>query len=54
MNDFGAILHDTPLVDPATPVLLPGERELRRMAQARETGFYVDSESVARLRQMLA
>lgn len=53
MTDFSDILHETPPVDSATPVLLPGERELTRMAKARETGLYVDGQTLAQLRQMV-
>ncbi len=39
MNDFAAILHDSPPADPAHPVIVPGEIELRRMARQRQEGI---------------
>ena len=42
MNDFAAILHDSPPADPAAPVLLPGEIELGKMARQRRDGIAID------------
>lgn len=54
MDDFGDILHSTPPVDADAPVMLPGERELKRMARARDEGFHVDADTMARLREMVS
>lgn len=47
MNDFAAILHDSPPADPAAPVLVPGEIELARMAKQRREGIDIDSKVLA-------
>ena len=39
MADFRAILHASPPADPATPVVVPGEIELARMARLRAEGI---------------
>jgi LDH2 family malate/lactate/ureidoglycolate dehydrogenase len=54
MDDFGDILHSTPPVDAEAPVMVPGERELKRMAHARDNGFFVDADTMARLREMVS
>jgi LDH2 family malate/lactate/ureidoglycolate dehydrogenase len=38
VEDFVAILHDTPAVDPAQPVLLPGEPEMANYHRQRRDG----------------
>lgn len=43
MRDFAAILHASPPVDPAAPVLLPGEREVARLKAQRAGGIAVDA-----------
>ena len=43
-----------PPIDPARPVLLPGEVEFRRMSQRREAGVPVSRETVEGLRQLAA
>ncbi len=47
MNDFAAILHDTPPVDEKAPVLLPGEREIARMKAQRQNGIVLDADVLA-------
>lgn len=47
MNDFAAILHDSPPADPAVPVLVPGEIELGKMAQQRRDGISIDAKVLA-------
>lgn len=43
MRDFAAILHASPAVDPAAPVLLPGEREVARLKAQRANGIALDA-----------
>lgn len=47
MNDFAAILHDSPPADPALPVLVPGEIELGKMARQRRAGISIDAKVLA-------
>jgi LDH2 family malate/lactate/ureidoglycolate dehydrogenase len=54
MNDFAAILHDSPPADPAHPVIVPGEIELNKMARQRKEGIALDAATVALLRQHAA
>jgi LDH2 family malate/lactate/ureidoglycolate dehydrogenase len=54
MNDFAAILHDSPPADPARPVIVPGEIELGKMARQRKEGIALDAATVALLRQHAA
>jgi LDH2 family malate/lactate/ureidoglycolate dehydrogenase len=54
MNDFAAILHGSPPADPARPVIVPGEIELRKMARQRQEGIALDPATVALLRQHAA
>ena len=51
MTDFANILHDSPAADPKQPVIVPGEIELNKMAQQRETGIVLDPAVVALLLQ---
>lgn len=44
--DFSNIIHSTPAVDPARPVLLPGEIELTNLARQRRDGISIDSETI--------
>ena len=50
MTDFQRQVHGTPPVDPDQPVLLPGERELKRLEAARASGMDVNGETLAKLR----
>ena len=54
MDDFAAILHDTPPADPAQPVLLPGERERGHMERQRREGLDIDPAVLARLEVLAA
>jgi LDH2 family malate/lactate/ureidoglycolate dehydrogenase len=47
--DFAAIVHDTPAADPATPVRLPGEREMQEMKRQQRDGIHVDPVLVEKL-----
>lgn len=47
MADFARIVHQSPPVDAATPVLLPGEREIGRMKAQRRDGIALDAEVLA-------
>jgi LDH2 family malate/lactate/ureidoglycolate dehydrogenase len=47
--DFAAIVHDTPAADPASPVRLPGEREMAEMKRQRLDGIDVDVALVNKL-----
>jgi ureidoglycolate dehydrogenase (NAD+) len=42
MNDFANILHDSPAADASHPVIVPGEIELKKMEQQKETGILLD------------
>ena len=39
MQDFGSILRSAPAVDPARPVMLPGEREIAHLRRAERDGI---------------
>lgn len=54
MNDFAAILHDSPPADPAKPVLVPGEIELGKMARQRKEGIAIAADVMALLQQYAA
>jgi LDH2 family malate/lactate/ureidoglycolate dehydrogenase len=54
MQDFGTILHETRPSDPAVPVQLPGERELKKLCHARETGITLPAAVLADLRDLAA
>ena len=43
MDDFAGILHGSPAADPASPVRLPGEREIARMRAQRAGGIALDA-----------
>jgi ureidoglycolate dehydrogenase (NAD+) len=52
MEDFASILHATARVDPAKPVLLPGEIEMNHLERQRREGIAIDDalrEKLARL-----
>lgn len=49
MNDFAAILHGSAPVDPARPVIVPGEIELGRLARSRAEGVELDADTAALL-----
>jgi LDH2 family malate/lactate/ureidoglycolate dehydrogenase len=51
MMDFAAILHDSPAVDATKPVIVPGEIELKKMAQQRANGIVLDAATVSLLLQ---
>lgn len=42
MRDFAEIVHSTPPADEASPVLLPGEIEMRNLARQRSEGIELD------------
>jgi len=50
--DFTAILHDTPAADPASPVMLPGEREMTSLARGRQEGVRVAEADLQKLRTL--
>jgi len=52
MNDFAAIVHATPPVDPDRAVKLPGEIELDRLERQRREGIDVDPAVCERLARM--
>ena len=54
MQDFAAILHDSPAADPMHPVIVPGEIELEKMAMQRESGIVLDAAVVALLEHYAA
>lgn len=54
MTDFADILHASPPVDAARPVIQPGEIELARMAQQRKHGIALDSDVIAQLERHCA
>jgi len=49
MNDFSEILHATPPSDPASPVLVPGEIEMRNLMRQRQDGIAIDPELLAKI-----
>jgi hypothetical protein len=51
MMDFAAILHDSPAVEAARPVIVPGEIELKKMAQQRADGIVLDPATITLLMQ---
>lgn len=54
MNDFAAILHDSPPADAGKPVIVPGEIELDKMARQRRDGIRIDAATLALLREHAA
>ena len=51
MMDFASILHESPAVDATKTVIVPGEIELKKMAQQRAEGIVLDPATVALLMQ---
>lgn len=49
VGDFAAIVHGTPAADPASPVRLPGEREMGEMRRQQREGIQVDPALVKKL-----
>ena len=54
MQDFAAILHESPAADPLRPVIVPGEIELDKMANQRQSGIVLDAAVVALLQEHAA
>lgn len=54
MIDFANILHDSPAADPAHPVIVPGEIELKKMAKQKESGIVLEPSVVTLLQQHAA
>jgi len=54
MARFRQLIKDTPAADPAQPVLLPGERELARRAQALKEGVVLPAALLAQLWECVA
>lgn len=54
MRDFAAILHATPPSDAASPVLVPGEREMASLARQRLEGMSVDPATLRALEELAA
>lgn len=52
MTDFGDILHSTPRAQADVPILLPGEREMRALNDARSNGIALEAQLVADLRKL--
>jgi LDH2 family malate/lactate/ureidoglycolate dehydrogenase len=51
MQDFAQILHDSPPARPESPVIVPGEIELSRMAQQRRDGVRMPDDVIKLLRE---
>ncbi|WP_434657530.1 Ldh family oxidoreductase [Pseudomonas sp. R3-56] len=43
MSDFASILHQSPPIEPASPVIVPGEIELKKMRRHLQEGVPVDA-----------
>ena len=54
MNDFAAILHESPPADPSKPVLVPGEIEFAKMERQRKEGITVPTEVLTMLQMHAA
>ena len=54
MADFASIIHDTPAADAASPVRLPGEREMAEMKRQQRDGIDVDAALVEKLEAWVA
>lgn len=54
MLDFAAILHDSPPVDAARPVIMPGEIELSKMRKQRAEGIKLDATTMELLNKYAA
>jgi LDH2 family malate/lactate/ureidoglycolate dehydrogenase len=52
VEDFAAILHDTPPADPGVPVQVPGERELAAYRAGLRDGLDLPDDDVAALREL--
>ena len=52
MDRFMGIVLETPPADPATPVMLPGEREQKRRQRALEEGVAVPADLLASIREL--
>lgn len=52
MTDFAAILHATPPVDEGSPVLVPGEIEMRNLERQRREGIAIDAEALAAIERL--
>lgn len=52
MNEFCEIVHTTPAADPATPVILPGEREQTRIADALAHGIELNVKVLEDVRRL--
>jgi ureidoglycolate dehydrogenase (NAD+) len=51
MQDFAQILHDSPPARPDSPVIVPGEIELARMARQKKEGLRMPNEVIEKLRE---
>ncbi|GAA4332858.1 Ldh family oxidoreductase [Pigmentiphaga soli] len=51
LNDFRAILLDTPAADPAAPVIVPGDIEVGKLLRQREHGVEIDPKVHAMLKE---
>ena len=54
MTDFAGIIHATIPVEDSAPVILPGERELKRLALARRNGISLNGRVLSKIRNLLA
>lgn len=54
MNDFAAILHDSPPAEPGKPVIVPGEIELTKMERQRKEGIAISPDVLALLQKYAA
>ncbi len=54
MMDFANILHESPAADPAHPVIVPGEIELKKMTKQKESGIVLEPSVVKLLQQHAA
>jgi len=54
MMDFASILHDSTPAEPGRPVIVPGEIELKKMAQQQTTGITLDPAVVKLLHEHAA
>lgn len=54
MNDFAAILHDSPAAETDKPVLVPGEIELAKMKEQRKNGIHMPVDVIALLQRHAA
>lgn len=54
VGDFGAIIHATPSVEPALPVMLPGEREMQSLHRQKAEGIALDADMLSEIRKIAA